>query len=124
MFLAVTGAYALRPLGIVNMLLTALICARLSATGKAGAAVGLRFAWSWASSAFIAFPGATTGAQATLRLYAVSENWLTGGEDGLICGAWMTLVLLALAVWLLRKPMRTLWQQAAARRESSKTKKH
>ena len=124
MFLAVTGAYALRPLGIVNMLLTALICARLSAMGKAGAAVGLRFAWSWASSAFIAFPGAATGAQAALRLYAVSENWLTGGDGGLICGAWMTLVLLALAAWLLRKPMRTLWQQMAARRESAKTKKH
>ena len=75
-------------------------------------------------SAFIAFPGAATGAQAALRLYAVSENWLTGGDGGLICGAWMTLVLLALAAWLLRKPMRTLWQQMAARRESAKTKKH
>lgn len=122
-FMLVTGGYALRPLGVVNMLLTALICARLSATGRAGAAAGLRFAWSWASGALVAFPGAATGSQAALRLYAVSENWLTGGDGGLICGAWMTLALLALAAWLLRRPMRALCQRLAARRESAKTKK-
>ena len=45
-FLVVTGGYALGLLGAVNMLLFGLVCARLSATGRAGASVGLRFAWS------------------------------------------------------------------------------
>lgn len=106
MFMAVTGGYALAPLGVVNMLLFALVCARLSATGRAGLSVGLRFAWSWASASAFAFPGADVLEQPGMRLYAVSENWLTGGGDGLICGAWTTLFLLAAAAWLLVPPLR------------------
>ena len=108
MLLAITGSYALPPLGIVNMLLTAVLCAHLSATGHAGASVGLRCAWSWSSNALAAFPGGNAASQPVFRLYDVSENWLTGGANGLICGAWMTLILLALALWLFRQPLRAL----------------
>ena len=97
---AMTGSYALRPLGMVNMLFTAVACARLSDTGRPGAAAGLRFGWSWASGGLLAFPGGNTDAQAGASFYAVSENWLTGGNGGLICGVWMTLALLALLLWL------------------------
>ena len=106
MLLAITGSYALPPLGVVNMLLTAILCAHLSATGHAGAAVGLRCAWSWAANALAAFPGGNTASQPVLRLYEVSEHWLTGGASGLICGAWMTLILLALTLWAFRQPLR------------------
>ena len=105
-FFAMTGGYALRPLGMVNMALTAVICARLSDTGRAGVSAGLRFGWSWASGGLLAFPGANTGAQTGARLYAVSEDWLTGGGGGLICGAWMTCLLLALLVWLFLPALR------------------
>lgn len=105
-FLVVTGGYALGPLGAVNMLLFALVCARLSATGRAGASVGLRFAWSWAGVSLFAFPGADTGAQPCMQLYAVSEHWLTGGSDGIVCGVWTTLLLLLLAAWLFAPMLR------------------
>ena len=106
MLLAITGSYALPPLGIVNMLITAVLCARLSATGHAGTSVGLRCAWSWAANALAAFPGGNTASRPALQLYEVSEHWLTGGASGLICGAWMTLILFALTLWLFRQPLR------------------
>ena len=115
MLLAITGSYALPPLGIVNMLLTAVLCAHLSATGHAGASVGLRCAWSWSSNALAAFPGGNAASQPVFRLYDVSENWLTGGANGLICGAWMTLILLALALWLFRQPLRALLRRKKAK---------
>ena len=115
MLLAITGSYALPPLGIVNMLITAVLCAHLSATGRAGASVGLRCAWSWASSALVAFPGGNVAAQPVLRLYEVSEHWLTGGAGGLICGAWMTLSLLALTLWAFRRPLRALLRRKEAK---------
>ena len=115
MLLAITGSYALPPLGIVNMLITAVLCAHLSATGRAGASVGLRCAWSWASSALVAFPGGNVAAQPVLRLYEVSEHWLTGGAGGLICGAWMTLSLLALTLWAFRSPLRALLRRKEAK---------
>ena len=115
MLLAITGSYALPPLGIVNMLLTAVLCAHLSATGHAGASVGLRCAWSWSSNALVAFPGGNAASQPVFRLYDVSENWLTGGANGLICGAWMTLILLALALWLFRQPLRALLRRKKAK---------
>lgn len=115
MLLAITGSYALPPLGIVNMLLTAVLCAHLSVTGRAGASVGLRCAWSWASNALVAFPGGNAASRPVLQLYEVSEHWLTGGANGLICGAWMTLVLLALSLWLFRRPLRTLLRRKEAK---------
>ena len=115
MLLAITGSYALPPLGIVNMLLTAVLCAHLSATGRAGASVGLRCAWSWASNALAAFPGGNAASRPVLQLYEVSEHWLTGGASGLICGAWMTLVLLALSLWLFRQPLRALLRRKEAK---------
>ena len=115
MLLAITGSYALPPLGVVNMLLTAILCAHLSATGHAGAAVGLRCAWSWAANALVAFPGGNTASRPVLRLYEVSEHWLTGGASGLICGAWMTLVLLALTLWAFRQPLRARLRRKEAK---------
>ena len=115
MLLAVTGSYALPPLGVFNMLLTAILCARLSATGRAGASVGLRCAWSWASNALIAFPGGSAAPRPVLQLYEVSEHWLTGGERGLICGAWMTFALLALTLWIFRQPLRALLRRKEAK---------
>ncbi|NLD59200.1 MAG: hypothetical protein GX647_06065 [Clostridiales bacterium] len=103
MFLAVTGGWALGYVGALNMLLTGLVCARWSARGRAGASVGFRFAWSYASGVLLAFPGGSTGARPLISLYSVSENWLTGGEGGLIRGAWMTLVLLLVGAWLFRR---------------------
>ena len=87
----------------------------LSATGHAGASVGLRCAWSWSSNALAAFPGGNAASQPVFRLYDVSENWLTGGANGLICGAWMTLILLALALWLFRQPLRALLRRKKAK---------
>ena len=115
MLLAITGSYALPPLGIVNMLITAVLCARLSAAGHAGAAVGLRCAWSWAANALAAFPGSNAASRPALRLYEVSEHWLTGGANGLICGAWMTLVLLALTLWAFRQPLRARLRRKEAK---------
>ena len=115
MLLAITGSYALPPLGVVNMLLTAILCAHLSATGHAGAAVGLRCAWSWAANALVAFPGGNAASRPVLRLYEVSEHWLTGGANGLICGAWMTLILLALTLWAFRQPLRARLRRKEAK---------
>ena len=115
MLLAITGSYALPPLGIVNMLLTAVLCAHLSVTGRAGASVGLRCAWSWASNALVAFPGGNAASRPVLQLYEVSEHWLTGGASGLICGAWMTLILLALTLWAFRQPLRARLRRKEAK---------
>ncbi|NLF27726.1 MAG: hypothetical protein GX592_07485 [Clostridiales bacterium] len=103
MFLAVTGGWALGWPGAVNMLLKGLVCAKWSAEGHAGASVGFRFAWSYFSSAVLAFPAGATGARPLVELYSVSEDWLTGGEGGLIRGAWMAIVLLLIGAWQFRK---------------------
>ncbi len=49
------------------------------------------------------FPGGNTGATPLVSIYAVSENWLTGGSNGLIYGLWMTAALLMLALPALKQ---------------------
>ena len=118
-FTAITGSYSLGALGLVNMLLTCAACARWSATGRGAASVGMRFAWSYAANALIAFPGGETGAQAGARLYDVSDAWLTGGAKGLICGAWMTLALVCVCLVLYREVLRVAWKTLRKRRGAS-----
>ncbi len=95
-----TGAFSLGVLGAVNMLLIGFVCACLHRMGHAWTSVGFRFAWSWFSVAIFNFPGGNAAAAPMLSLYHVSDAWLTGGTRGLICGAWMTVLILAVAAAL------------------------
>ena len=98
LFFLESRGYAGGPVGAVNaLLLGALCCALYARAGSLWIAAGLRWGWSAANLFLLGFGG---GEQAVYRLYGVSENWLTGGDAGLICGLGTTLALLAALAWL------------------------
>jgi membrane protease YdiL (CAAX protease family) len=96
-FLFMTGGYALGILGILNMLLFSAVLCALSEKWPNWLNVGIRFGWGYAAVCLFAFPGASGGSP-VYTLYAVSEDFLTGGNGGLISGLYMT-ALLAAALW-------------------------
>lgn len=99
-FLAVADGYTYGPLGTVNMALVGMFLLLLHEKKGAGAAVGFYFAWSYGFSTLLAFPGGTAVSRPLFQLYSVSENFLTGGEGGMICGFAATLILLAGNIYL------------------------
>ena len=97
----ISGALSLGVVGAINLLLIGFVCAALHLAGHAWASVGFRFAWSLFSTAVFCFPGGNAVSAPVMSLYHVSDAWLTGGNGGLICGMWMTFVILAAAGILL-----------------------
>lgn len=96
MYIMMEGAYLGGIIPLMNAFLMATALCLVSEKLGLGAAVGLRGGWLWAVSSLAAFPGSGT---AMLRLYPVSENILTGGENGPEHGLMVTLVL-GVILWL------------------------
>ena len=83
-----TGVYGLAPVGWLNgVLVSLLLCALAEKFGWLSTAL-LRTGWRWVSVAVLGFPGG--GCIPVWSLYALSEKALTGGNDGLACGLWVT----------------------------------
>lgn len=76
--------------GILNAALLGALCCRLYDRYGLWAGAGLRWGWSATNLLLLGFGG---GESAAYHLYAVSEAGLTGGDAGLSCGLWMTLLL-------------------------------
>lgn len=91
-FFYVTGAYALSAMGMVNMLLWSVVLCAVSERWTSWATAGLRFGWSYAVTCVFGFPG--TSGTPVFRIYSVSEQWFTGGGNGLIAGVYMTIPLI------------------------------
>ena len=89
--------------GIVNVLLLGVLAAMLHQMHGFWAALGLRFGWSMGTGLVFGRSGT-----AILRPFGVSENWLTGGDGGLIFGWGETLVLLVALLWLGRRELRSM----------------
>lgn len=115
MFFLIAGGYALGVLGAINMLLMGAATVAMYVRMGPGTAVGFRFAWSFFSNCVFGFPGGNVAANPVLSLYGVSEDALTGGSRGLICGLWMTLALLGLVLWLCLPAIRAAWNSRRAK---------
>lgn len=101
-FFVSNGGYAGNALSAVNVALLGLACCAVYARAGLWAAAAFRWGWSAANVLLLGFGG---GDYAVYRLYAVSENALTGGDAGFIYGAWTTLMLAALLAWTRRGPI-------------------
>ncbi len=100
--LLTSGSLRTGILGLVNLWLMGFLCALLSLKGCGDVSLGLRFAWSYCVVAVVNFPGGNIATAPLLKLYHVSEAWLTGGGAGLIAGLWTTAALcigIALTIW-------------------------
>lgn len=76
---------------LINMALMGLLLGLIYERHGLGGTVAFRWGFG-TSTAFLLGQGG--GSSAVYRLYGVSENWLTGGDRGLMYGAWMTAGLL------------------------------
>lgn len=97
-FFLLNGGYAGTWLSAVNVALMGALCTLHYRRFGLWAPVGFRWGWGF-SSVFLLGQGG--GDHAVYRLYGVSENLLTGGDAGLVYGAWMTGVLIALSMVLI-----------------------
>ncbi len=96
-----SGIY--HPIRLINGALSALVCALFADKIGISATIGFRWGWSYLDQAVLGF----SGAQAALyETYPVNLYWLCGGNNGLMSGMLTTLVLCALAAWLMRKEIR------------------
>ena len=89
----VSGGWTLTWTGMLNLLLTGLVCCALREKAGPGASWAFRAAWSWISALVIRFPGGEAGPRALVELYSVSDAALTGGSGGLINGLFLTFLL-------------------------------
>ncbi|MBE5772750.1 MAG: CPBP family intramembrane metalloprotease [Clostridiales bacterium] len=100
-FFLFNGGYAGTVTSGVNVLLMGFVCCALYDVRGLWAASLFRGMWSYAS-VFLAGFGTSGAAQSVYALYGVSENWLTGGDGGMIYGLWMTVILAGMLAWLKR----------------------
>ena len=91
--------------GALNAALLSMLCCRLYDRSGLWAGVGLRWGWSAANLFLLGFG---SGERAVYRLYAVSEARLTGGDAGLSCGLWASVLLCAALLWLCRDGVRRI----------------
>ena len=107
-FFLMNGGLSGSALSAVNVALLGLAgCAIYARFGFLSAAA-FRWGWSAANVFLLGFGG---GDYAVYRLYAVSENALTGGDAGFIYGAWATLLLAALLALLKRDGIRAAFSR-------------
>ena len=85
---------------MANVLLTGLVCGLMVARFGLWAGVGFRWGLEAAAAYLLGFGG---GNAAIYRLYDVSERLWTGGDAGPLYGLWLTLALIGLALWGIRK---------------------
>lgn len=115
--LMLTGIWR-RPLGVVNALLMGVLGCVLCERGGLVASAAMQIAWSvWCALVF-GFPGMTASAEPVYALYHVSDAWLTGGNAGPMCGAWMTVFCSAWLIWLCRSEINNFATKAIKRRNS------
>lgn len=102
LFFAVSGGYRLGIMGMVNVLLLGAALSVAAERWSVGCAVGLQTGLLWASTALLSYPDCA--GQGLFTLYAVSENWLTGGKGGLTSSTCLTAAcILFLAFHFLHK---------------------
>ena len=115
--LILTGVWR-HPLGVVNGLLLGVLGCVLYKRGGLAASVLMQIAWSvWCALAF-GFPGMAASAEPVYALYHVSDAWLTGGNAGPVCGAWVTVFCSAWLIWLCRSEIIHFATKAIKRRNS------
>lgn len=85
------------PAAFMNGMLTALVCCLMADKYGLGAAVGLRFVWTYLDHAVFGFAGA---AAALYETYPVNLYWLCGGNAGIMNGV-MTSAALIIVIYLL-----------------------
>ena len=101
-FFLIGGGYAGNALCAANVALLGLVCCSLHARRGVWTSTAFRWGWSAANMFLLGFGGEDHG---LYRLYHISEDWLTGGGSGLICGAWATLLLSVFLLWLERRKL-------------------
>ena len=104
-FFLTNGGFSGSALSAVNVMLLGLAGCAIYARLGFWAAAAFRWGWSAANVFLLGFGG---GEYAVYRLYAVSENGLTGGDAGFIYGGWTTLLLAAVIAWLERDRIRAV----------------
>ena len=97
------GGYAGNAVSAINVALLGVVCVLVYEKYGLWASTSLRWGWSFATVFLLGQGG---GPHAAVRLYAVSESLLTGGDAGFVYGLWMTLLLLVALAWLLRRHLR------------------
>ena len=88
--------------GVNVMLLGSLLMVLYMHSGSLWAPFGLRFGWSAAVTLIL---GYGSGDSAIYRIYGVSENLLTGGDNGPMYGLTATLIGIVALACLLREPI-------------------
>jgi len=84
--------------GWFNLFLTgALTCLLYSSFGLAAV---ICFRTGWEIGCLLVWGSNSGGNRSLYRMYAVSENLMTGGDYGLINGLWATIVLSGCLIWL------------------------
>lgn len=106
------------PLGVINALLMGLLGCVLYERYGLAASTAFQTVWSaWCSLVF-RFPGVAASAEPVYALYHVSDAWLTGGNAGPGCGAWVTVFCSASLIWLCRFEMIDFATKGIKRRSS------
>lgn len=100
-FFLMNGGYSGTWISGINVALMGVLCALLYRLYGLWAPVAFRWGWAFATVFLLGQGG---GALAVYRLYGVSENWLTGGDAGLIYGLWVTIVMIVLTGINMRRP--------------------
>lgn len=99
-FFVIARGYAGNILSAVNVVLLGWIGCLVYRRSGLWAATGLHFGWSAATVFLFGYGG---GEASVWRFYGVSENLLTGGDAGFVCGLYLTAALIAAIVWLVRR---------------------
>ena len=98
------GGLAGNVLSGVNVALMGISCCLLYRAFGLWVPVAFRWAWSFHTLFLLGQGG---GDHAVYRLYAVSENLLTGGDRGFVYGLWLTVVLVVAVLGMAR----LLWKR-------------
>ena len=89
------GGWHLHPIGMVNVVLQVIICCMMHERYGLAAPLGLWAGWNYILQAIFVHGGGVWS------LYHVSEAWLTGDGHLIFGGAWATLFMLCIVMWLL-----------------------
>lgn len=98
-FIVMNGAWSMGGIGFANMLILGVLLMAVTERFGAWCAVMLRAGFVWAANSVASF---SENGFSVFSLYPVSENIITGGESGLMCGIFMT-ALLVVCTWLILK---------------------
>lgn len=94
------------PLAALNIALAGLVLGGVArATGRLAAPIGLHTGWNFALGALVGLPVSGVPSAGLLRIPVSGPAWWTGGAFGPEGGIVSSVLLGALAAWLLRRPI-------------------